>query len=182
MAPLPSWALGVLRSWAWRVLYGYWTHAGYLNWDTGLGPRRRYIGKVFALAQQGLLAIAVSPIFQLDASMAGHARWFFDRCLELYGRWASEDPSGLAPPVQFGDRQHPQSEESRVLFAARTASNAAQAIHLGLGYILPVQPPPMYSFDPDSQRLAISTPRYSTAIVVHNRGAVGYGGIDLLVV
>ncbi|MGH2832870.1 MAG: hypothetical protein ACRDK2_08855, partial [Solirubrobacteraceae bacterium] len=32
MVPLPSWALGVLRSWAWRVLYGYWTHAGYLNW------------------------------------------------------------------------------------------------------------------------------------------------------
>lgn len=179
MVPLPSWALGVLRSWAWRVLYGYWTHAGYLNWDTGLGPRRRYIGKVFALAQQGLLAIAVSPTFQLDASMASHACWLFDQCLALYGRWANEDPSGLAPPVQFGDREHPQSEESRILFAARTASNAAQAIHLGLGYIPPAQPPSMYSFDPDSQRLAVSTPHYSTAIVVHNRGAVGYGGIDL---
>lgn len=179
MAPLPSWALGVLRSWAWRVLYGYWTHAGYLNWDTGLGERRRYIGKVFALAQQGLLAIAVSPTFHLDAAMAGHARWLFDRCLALYGRWASEDPSGLAPAVQFGDREHPQSEESTILFAARTASNAAQAVHLGVGYISPVRPPSMYSFDPDSQRLAVSTPHYSTAIVVHNRGAVRYGGIDL---
>jgi hypothetical protein len=37
----------------------------------------------------------------------------------------------------------------------------------------------MYSFDPDTQRLAVSTPSYSTAIVVHNHDAVPYGGLDL---
>jgi len=179
MTPLPSWSMGVLRSWAWRVLYGYWTHAGYLNWDTGLGAKRRYIGKVFALAQQGLLAIATTPTFQLNQTMAAHARWFFDRSLDLYQRWSEEDPSGLAPPVQFGDREHSQSEESQVLFAARIASNAAQAIHLGLADIPSHQPPSLWSFDPDSQRLAVSTPGYSTAIVVHNHKAVPYGGIDL---
>ena len=29
--------LPLLRDWVRRVLSGYWTHAGYLNWDTGLG-------------------------------------------------------------------------------------------------------------------------------------------------
>jgi hypothetical protein len=179
MEPLPGSALEVLRAWAWRALYGYWTHAGYLNWDTGLGSKRRYIGKVFALAQQGLLAIASTPIVHRTSSMSAHARWLFERGLDLYEQWSEEDPSGLAPPVQFGDRAHPQSEESRILFAARMASNAAQAIHLGLGTIGFAEPPSMYSFDPDTQRLAISTPSYSTAIVVHNHDAVPYGGLDL---
>ena len=40
-------------------------------------------------------------------------------------------------------------------------------------------PPPLYAFDPDTERLAVSTPRYSTAIVPDNRGAFDYGGIDL---
>lgn len=179
MEPLPSWSVGVLRSWAWRVLYGYWTHAGYLNWDTGLGSRRRYIGKVFALAQQGLLAIARTPTVWHASTMSAHARWFFDRGLELYERWAEEDPNGLAPAVQFGDRAHPQSEDSQTLFAARMASNAAQAIALGLGSVKAQPPPPVYSFDPDTQRLAVSTPSYSTAILVHNHDGVPYGGIDL---
>jgi len=179
MEPLPGSALEVLRAWAWRALYGYWTHAGYLNWDTGLGSKRRYIGKVFALAQQGLLAIATTPTVQRTSSMSAHARWLFERGLGLYEQWSEEDPVGLAPPVQFGDRAHPQSEESRILFAARMASNAAQALHLGLGGIGLAESPSMYSFDPDTQRLAVSTPSYSTAIVVHNHDAVPYGGLDL---
>jgi hypothetical protein len=40
-------------------------------------------------------------------------------------------------------------------------------------------PPPFYAFDADVGRLAISTPRYGTAVVVVNRGAFPYGGIEL---
>ncbi len=29
--------LQLLRDWVRRVISGYWTHAGYLSWDTGLG-------------------------------------------------------------------------------------------------------------------------------------------------
>lgn len=178
MRPLPAQALGVLRAYAWRTLYGDWAHSGYLNWDTGLGSRRRYIGKVFALAQQGLLAIATSPDVHHEPQMGRHARWLFDRGLELYLRWADADASGLAPPVQFGERSHPQGPDSRVLFAARMASNAAQALALGLPRVPPAEPPPMYSFDPDTQRLAVSTPAYSMGILVHDHHAVTYGGID----
>jgi hypothetical protein len=180
MEPLPEWALDVFRAYAARTLYGDWTHAGYLNWDTGLGAQRRYIGKVFAFAQQGLMALAISPVAQSIAGMGTHARWFFERGLDLYERWLSEAPAGLLPPpVQFGEDEHAEGPDDRLLFAARIASNAAQAIALDLAAVPPVQPPPVYSFDPDSQRLAVSTPSYSTAILVHNREAVPYGGLDL---
>jgi hypothetical protein len=180
MEPLPEWALDVFRAYAARTLYGDWTHAGYINWDTGLGAQRRYIGKVFAFAQQGLMALAISPMAQSIPDMGTHARWFFERGLDLYLRWLSEAPEGLLPPpVQFGEDEHAEGPDDRLLFGARIASNAAQAIALDLAAVPPVQPPPVYSFDPDSQRLAVSTPSYSTAILVHNREAVPYGGLDL---
>jgi hypothetical protein len=180
MAPLPDRALDVFRAYARRTLYGDWTHAGYLNWDTGLGSERRYIGKVMAFAQQGLLALATTPMVQSLPGMGAHARWLFERGLDLYLRWLSEQPEGtVVPPVQFGERSHPEGPDDRMLFAARMASNAAQAIALNLAAVPSVQPPPMYSFDPDSQRLAVSTPHYSTAILVHNHRAVTYGGLDL---
>jgi hypothetical protein len=179
MTPLPAFALDVFRAYARRTLYGDWMHSGYLNWDTGLGSQRRYIGKVFAFAQQGLMALAISPMAQSVEDMGAHARWLFDRGLDLYLRWLGEGPAGsVPPPVQFGDLSHPEGPDDRLLFAARMASNAAQAITLGLASVPGVQPPPMYSFDPDSQRLAVSTPVYASAILVHNRRAVSYGGLD----
>ncbi len=180
MEPLPNAAIEVFRAYARRTLYGDWTHAGYLNWDTGLGAQRRYIGKVFAFAQQGLMSMATSPVVQSVPGMAGHAHWLFERGLDLYLRLLSQMPVGAVPPaVQFGEDSHPEGPDDRLLFAARMASNAAQAVQLDLAAVPSTEPPPMYSFDPDSQRLAVSTPRYSTAILVHNRGAVPYGGLEL---
>jgi hypothetical protein len=179
MEPLPAFALDVFKAYARRTLYGDWTHSGYLNWDTGLGAQRRYIGKVFAFAQQGLLAVATSPMAQSVPQMGAHARWLFDRGLDLYLRWLGEAPPGeVPPPVEFGEDSHPEGPDDRLLFAARMASNAAQAIDLDLASIPGAEPPPMYSFDPDSQRLAVSTPVYASAILVHNRRAVSYGGLD----
>jgi hypothetical protein len=37
MRRLPAADEALLRRWMTRVLAGYWTHAGYLNWDTGFG-------------------------------------------------------------------------------------------------------------------------------------------------
>ena len=40
-------------------------------------------------------------------------------------------------------------------------------------------PPPLYSYDPDIGRLAVTTPKYNTAIVAVNQRAFPYGGLDL---
>ena len=50
-----------LRRWLRRVVAGYWMHAGYLNWDTGLGFRRWHESKKLGLSQQALIGIASSP-------------------------------------------------------------------------------------------------------------------------
>ena len=42
-----------------------------------------------------------------------------------------------------------------------------------------VKPPPLYSFDPATGRLAVTTPKYNTAITAVTHGAYPHGGIDL---
>jgi hypothetical protein len=59
------------------------------------------------------------------------------------------------------------------------SSNAARAIAAGLGSARAKEPPPLYAFDPDTGRLAVTTADYNTAIVPSSRGAYPYGGIDL---
>ena len=41
------------------------------------------------------------------------------------------------------------------------------------------RPAPLYAFDPDIGRLAVTTPAYNTAIVAVNQRAFPYGGIEL---
>jgi hypothetical protein len=59
------------------------------------------------------------------------------------------------------------------------AANAAEAVRLGLTRVRAEEPPPLYAYDPDIGRLAITTPAYNTAIVAVNQGAFPYGGIEL---
>ena len=65
------------------------------------------------------------------------------------------------------------------LAASRQAANAMRALAAGLGAHRAHRPPPLYAFDPDTGRLAVTTPTYSTAIVPANQGAFPYGGLDL---
>ena len=58
MAPLSRAGRGLIRRWERRAIAGYWTHAGYLNWDTGLGFERWHQAKKLGLAQQALIGIA----------------------------------------------------------------------------------------------------------------------------
>ena len=181
MPALPRGDHAVLTAWVERVLLGYWTHSGFLNWDSGLGLKRWQIGKTFAFAQQGLLAIARADDFHARPEFGAWAKYFFDRGLALYTRWADEEGGGtLAPPWLNGvHAEVGGGDGSKILFGARMAANAARAIDLGLGERAAQQPPPVYAYDPDIGRLAVSTPSYSTAVLAANHGAVGYGGIEL---
>jgi hypothetical protein len=65
------------------------------------------------------------------------------------------------------------------MFWARMAANAVRAVSAGLGRMPSQRPPSFYAFDADIGRLAVSTPRYSTAVLAVNRGKVPYGGTEL---
>src|SRR3954447_4042378 len=63
--------------------------------------------------------------------------------------------------------------------AARYAGNAMRALDAGLATAPSAEPGGLYSYDPDTGKLAISTPAYNTAIVPVNQRAFPYGGLDL---
>lgn len=177
--PAPSAAdRRLLGAWLTRVLAGYWTHSGYLNWDSGLGFHRWHQAKKLGLSQQALLGIATAPRLLADRREAAWAKWMFDRGLAFYERQAVR-AGGIAPGLFFGVHVIPQALPSARLAAAREASNAARALQAGLGRARAVEPPPLYAFDPDIGRLAVTTPAYNTAIVAVSQGAFPYGGIEL---
>ncbi len=176
MKPLPERSAELLRGWVSRLLTGSWTHAGYLNWDTGHGLRRWHSAQYWAFAQQGLLAIAVAPELWSRPEYGRWAKAIFDRGLQLYVRWADEAGGVLAPQLPFDVFPDHRDQD---LFATRIAANAARAIALGLGRMRSSDPPPLYAYDRDGGRLAVTTPRYSTAIVPDSHGAFAYGGIEL---
>jgi hypothetical protein len=101
-----------------------------------------------------------------------------DRSFELFDRWTERD-RGLPPANAFSAPSIDDNESSQLLTAARIQANAAQASILGLGKVKGEEPPPLYAYDPDVGRLAVTTPTYNTAIVAISRNAFPYGGIDI---
>ena len=73
----------------------------------------------------------------------------------------------------------PQGDGHARLAVARVMANAARAVDAGMGSMRGAEPPPLYSYDPDIGRLAVTTPKYNTAIVAVNQKAFPYGGLDL---
>ena len=74
-----------------RVLAGYWTHAGYLNWDTGFGFGRWHQMKKLGLAQQALLGIAAGGRLSPSRKEAAWAKYILDRGFQLYARLMPPD-------------------------------------------------------------------------------------------
>jgi hypothetical protein len=178
MASLPAADRRLLGRWGRRVIAGYWTHAGYLNWDTGFGFRRLHQNKKIGLAQLGLLALAQGGELSPGREWSAWAKRILDESFALYERWLPED-GGLPAALLFDVGAWPTTASHVVLGASRIEANAARAIAAGLGGRPSDRPPPLYAFDPGNGRLAITTPRYSTAIVPVSQGAFPYGGIDI---
>jgi hypothetical protein len=180
MRPLPEADLDLLRAWVARVQYGYWTHAGLLSWDSGLGFKRWMKAKTWAYALQGPLTIASSPRFHLRAGQGPWAKYVFDRGLGYFAALCDARAIRALPPAHLDSvgAAH-QGKGSQRVYVARMAANAMRAVSAGLGSMEAEAPPPVYSFDADVGRLSVSTRRYSTAVFVDNRGAFPYGGIEL---
>lgn len=176
MQELSNAQLQKMKAWIERVLCGYWTHTGYVNWDSGLGFHRWHQTKKFALCQEALLGIASAPRFQPSPQYGQWAKHLFDRGLSWYAAQVQR-AGALPPPVSFGVHSDNASGDDR-LTAARMMGNACRAVIFGLDLLNGVQPPPLYAYDPDIGRLAITTPAYNTAIVAVNQGAFPYGGME----
>ncbi len=180
MPALPASSRALAQQWIKRVISGYWTHSGYMNWDSGLGFDRWHQGKKFGLTQEALIGVATGASSLLPgAEYARYAKYMLDRGLEFYGRESGRSKNGVPDPLFFDVNTVPQGDGSARLAVARVMANAARAVDAGMGSMRGQEPPPLYSFDPDIGRLAVTTPKYNTAIVAVNQKAFPYGGLDL---
>jgi hypothetical protein len=179
MRPLPGSLVNVARRWQTRVLYGDWTHAGYLNWDTGLGFERWHLRRYWGWAAEGLITIATAHRLRASAAVSGQAKQTLDAALRLYLRFRS-DPSAGSLSTSFGVLSTASDAVGdRRLVPARFAAIAARAATAGLGAAAATPTAPaVYGYDPDVSRLAVSTRRYSAAIVAPST-LVGNGGAEL---
>ena len=177
MRPLAAGQLRLLRAWAQRVLYGEWTHAGYLNWDTGLGSNRWHLQRYWPLALAGPLTLATST--QLAGpTLRARAGWILDRAMTLYEQRTRAYPRSLLPSRLFGLQGHDGSQANDPeLIASRFGLLAAEAADRGLGAAPKAEPPAFYALDADIGRLAVSTPVYSTALI-QPQPTLGYGGLE----
>ncbi len=179
MPELPASARATMRQWVTRALSGYWTHSGYMNWDSGLGFKRWHQGKKLGLAQEALIGLASSDSLLPGAHWGRWAKTMLDRGLAFYDRLVAREAGGLPEAVLFDVTVLPPDPSSAYLTLTRLQANAARAIDAGLGHKAGAEPPPLYAYDPDIGRLAVTTPTYNTAIVAVNQRAFPYGGIDL---
>ncbi len=175
----PASQRSLFHGWIRRAIAGYWTHSGYLNWDSGLGFERWQQAKKLGLAQQALTGIARSGDLAPSPAWRAYAKWLFDRSLTWYDRMATRE-GAIPPAVLFDVSAVPLTAGNADLAAARVEGNAARAVAAGLGRaVVAKAPPALYSYDPDIGRLAVTTPRYNTAIIAASQHAFPYGGIEL---
>ena len=100
--------IATIRAWLERVLCGYWTHAGYLNWDTGLSFARWHQAKKHGLCLPSLMAIALAAGHVIDGSIEPN-QWYSD-----------EVSGGLIAAADHNDR--PDSGSAHVFFGPAPAA------------------------------------------------------------
>jgi hypothetical protein len=178
MRPLSSSQARTMRAWVTRALPAYWTHSGYMNWDTGLYLYRWHLSRYWAWSCQGLMAIATAKNF-VDDHERRWAKWIFDRSFDTYERLSArwEDDRREPGSSLFGITT--KFSEGPHFELARFQALAAEAVLREMGNDPAEEPPPLYAFDPQIGRLTVTTPSYNTAIVAMSNGAFPYGGIEL---
>src|SRR5262249_30683374 len=108
MRPLAPADEALLRRWMMRVLAGYWTHAGYPDWDTGFGFGRWHQTKKVGLAQQALIGIAMGGRLSPSPEWSAWAKHLLEKGFELYERKLPPG-EGVAPGLFYPLPAHPQS-------------------------------------------------------------------------
>jgi hypothetical protein len=180
MRPLPRRLEDLARRWQERVLFGDWTDAGYVNWDSGLAYRRWHLRRYWAFAAEGLLTVAQADRLRPTASAVVRARSTLDAALALHARLLDDPGNAGAASALFGIASlEPDAAPDGSLVAARFAALAARATRLGVvgAPVASAAPAVAYGYDPDIDRIAVSTARYAAAIVAPSR--VGNGGASI---
>ena len=168
-----------MREWITRVVSGYWTHAGYMNWDSGLGFDRWHQGKKFGLTQEALIGLASSDTLLPARKWGQWAKSMLDNGFDFYARLSARSKDGLAGPACSSTSTPSRRASAAPGWPRRACRPTPPARSTPGSGQEAATPPPLYAYDPDIGRLAVTTPTYNTAIVAVNQKAFPYGGLDL---
>lgn len=176
MRPLNSRQIAAYRAWSRHILFGTWTHGGYLNWDSGLGSARRHILQYWGFSLESLVRASGPGALLGTGDQRAFVRYVAEQGLDLFRRigW---DGTGPLPPATAFDAPNgfPSGTRSPLITALRFA-NVAASLDVRLPGTVARVMPNTYSHDSEFGRLAISTPSYNTAVI--KPVAQGEGGLE----
>lgn len=176
MRPLSGSQVRRLQAWTRHILYGTWTHAGYLNWDTGLGTSRRHIQQYWAFALDGLVKASGPGGLVATPRQRDYVRQLAEQGLALYSRIGWDGRGAFPGPTSFdAPNGFPKGTRSSLITPLRFAIIAAE-LDVRLPGTQPRAMPNTYSHDGEFGRLAVSTPRYNTAVI--KPVSQGEGGLE----
>ena len=173
MAPLSPAVRQRLARWSQQVVLGTWTQAGYLNWDTALGSKRRHLRQYWSFALDGLLRTAGPGGFVTSAQQRAFVRLVARQGVELFARTAWNGEGALPGPTSFGaPNGFREGTGTEVMAPLRFALIALQIDPL-LDGVTEADPGLLVADDRDIGRLAISSRRYNLGIVRAGPGLEG---------
>lgn len=176
MRPLNGKQIAAYRAWSRHILFGTWTHAGYLNWDSGLGSARRHILQYWGFSLESLVRASGPGALLGTGDQRAFVRYIANQGLDLFRRigW---DGTGPLPPATAFDAPNgfPSGTRSPLITVLRFAVVAA-SLDVRLPGVTGRVMPNTYSHDSEFGRLAISTPSYNAAVI--KPVAQGEGGLE----
>lgn len=165
MRPLPGKRIDGLKNWSRHVLFGTWTHAGYLNWDTGLGRQRRHLMQYWAYALDALVRSSGPGALIGTAGQRAYVRELAEQGLRLFALQGWNGTGPLPPATMFtAPNGFAQGTRSPLVTPLRFAVISA-LLDSALPAVAPRAMGNVYSHDSEFGRLAVSTPSYNTAVI-----------------
>lgn len=101
----------------------------------------------------------------LSPEISGWFRWYVDRYIDFVQRQPSFSEMGLPPQLPYGHNITIEKQFSAII-GSRFYSYLARALfEFGLDKVVPVEPPPFYSYAWWHNWVRVSTPRYEASFV-----------------
>ncbi|MGE4427733.1 MAG: hypothetical protein AB7G37_14880 [Solirubrobacteraceae bacterium] len=166
----PAATRSLLRRWTQRIAYGNWTASGYLNWDSGRGVQRLHLTQYWLLALRGFAAgLGGSDSAGFLTDQRETARGLVREAVQLYQRRAADAGSAVLPATAFGFSGSALVSEGfdgltgTARFAATLSELADDGLGADAGGVSAL--PTAVAHDQTLGRLAVTTSRYSSAIL-----------------
>jgi hypothetical protein len=182
MQPLPAKELAVLQRWARHMLLGSWTHAGYPNWDTGLGTHRRHLRQYWAWSLDGLMTASGPDGLLGYPKQRAYVRSIAQHGIALYLATAWSSTMGkidgpLPAKTSFDAPNGFTTGSGNELIGPLRFAVLDASLDGRFQNVVGDAPPNWFAHDAETGRLTFSTPVYNGAILAP-RGGQSQGGLE----